>query len=409
MGLRRISRRALLAAALAMGTTGAALLAPSTQAQQAGQPIKVGLLYSFSGAGATGAANYLAAARMAVKEINDAGGLLGRRLELVQADHAFDPARAVSEARRLTQLEKVDVVFGPEASSLAVAVAPIFNEAKTPYFSITVVLGPTPLNFSAVMSGTSQAAAMLDFAANQLKAKTVALLIDNGSVGKQLAEDAKKLAPAKGLQIVAIQEHEIRATDQTPQILALKRANPDVLIHSGSLPPDTVVLLKNLNEVGWHPKIVSTVFGLAAGQILANGAPDAFKSGDNWGLAMKGFTYCAKDKIGGRQYDQYLARLKAAEPVNFGKMDHNASLYGTYEPIMAWRAAAEATKTLDGPTIAAWLEANGSKMRAAGTGQPIGITKANHYMVGADAITFVQRPDLVRPEDKLVERNIDCN
>jgi ABC-type branched-subunit amino acid transport system substrate-binding protein len=401
MGLMRICRRLLLAAVLA-------LLAPAAQAQQAGQPIRVGLLYSFSGAGAAGAQNYLAAARMAVKEINDAGGLLGRRLELVQADHAFDPARAVSEARRLTQLEKVDVVFGPEASALAVAVAPIFNEARTPYFSITVVLGPSPLNFSAVMSGTSQASAMLDFAANQLHAKTVALLIDNGSVGKQLVEDARKMAPAKSLQVVAIQEHEIHANDQTPQILALRRANPDVLIHSGSLPPDTVVLLKNLDELGWHPKIVSTVFGLAAGQIMANGAPDAFKSGNNWGLVMKGFTYCAGEKIGDRQYDRYLARLKAAEPANFDKMDRIASLYGTYEPIMTWRTAVEATKSLDGPTIVSWLEANAGKLRAAGTGQPIGITKVSHYMVGADAITFVQRPDLVRPEDKLVERNIDC-
>ena len=188
-----------------IASTLIALGAQWAHAQSNQPPVKVGMLLGFTGPAAQGAANYLAATKLAVKEINDAGGLLGRRIELVQADHGLDPARAVSEARRLVQLEKVTVVLGPEASGLAVAVAPIFNEAKILYFSTTVTAAPTPFNFTSLMSGLTQATAMMEFAANNLKAKTVAIIADNGSVGKVLQEDVKRRAPGTGLQLAMTQ------------------------------------------------------------------------------------------------------------------------------------------------------------------------------------------------------------
>jgi branched-chain amino acid transport system substrate-binding protein len=405
--MTRISKRRLFTAIL---SAGALLMLPAlpaqAQAQPSGDPIRVGLLYAFTGAGATGTANYMAGARLAQKEINDAGGLLGRRIELIQADHGFDPARAVSEARRLVQQEKVAVVFGPEASALAIAVGPIFAEAKIPYLTTTTFLGATPFSFSAVMSGASQSAAMLGFAADHLKAKTVGIFVDNGSVGKGLIEDARRIAPTKGLQIVSIQEHETRVTDLTPQVLAMRRANPDVIIHSGSLPPDGGVFVKSLNEVKWTPKVISTAFGLATVQVMNITGPDTFKHGQFWGLVLKAHTYCAKEKVGDRVYDRYLSRLKANEP-SYDKLDHKASLYN-YEPFIVWKTAVEATKTLDGQTLVTWIEQNGGKLRAPGTGQPLGLSPTNHYLQGPDSITFVQRPDLVRAEDKLVERQIGC-
>ena len=391
------------------GVLCAAMLAAMAPAgaQNAQPPIKVGLLFGFTGPAAIAAVGSLAAAKLAVKEINDAGGLLGRQLELVQADHQFDPANTVSEARRLVQREKVDVSFGPEASFLAVAVGPIFAEGKIPYFSTTVSVAQTPYNFTALMSGETQAIGMLDFAAKHLKAKTIAVFADSGTVGKALQEDVKKYAPEKGLTVTIMTDFANKTTDVTPQLLAIRKTNPDVIIHSGSLPADSAVMLKNMDEINYHPVIVSTVFGQAPRQVMELAGPDVFKSGKNWGFALKAYTYCAKEKPGQRLFDQYLVKLKAAEPANFEKIDAKTSLY-VYEPMMVWRAAVEATKSLDGPGIVAWIEQNGSKLRGAGAGYPISYSKASHFMWGPDATTVVQRPDLVRAEDKLVERQTDC-
>src|SRR5262245_11561346 len=123
-----MSRRRIIAAALLLAGAVTGTLVSTPASAQANAPIKIGVLLPFSGPAAFQATSSMIALRMGVKEINDAGGLLGRKLELVQADDQFNPAQSVNEARRLLQLEKVNFVMGPMASSLALAVAPIFNE-----------------------------------------------------------------------------------------------------------------------------------------------------------------------------------------------------------------------------------------------------------------------------------------
>lgn len=401
----KASRRRLLGAALA--AAGALFTANAVQAQSGQPPIKVGMLYGFTGIAAQGAANFKAVADLAVKEINDAGGLLGRRLELVLADHGFDPARVVNEARRLVQQEKVDVVFGPEGSALAVAAAPVFDAAKVTYFSITVTAAPTKYNFTALMSGLTQAAAGLDFAAKQLKAKTVGIISDNGGLGKELAANAQKIAPSLGLKVVSVQEFQVGATDMTPQLLALRQAKADVIIHTGSAPKDGGQLVVNLREIKWTPLIVSTMFGQSTVQVMNVSGPDSFSHGNYWGLVPKAFTYCASEKVGSRTYDRYLAKLKAFNPAAYEKIDHKVALYA-YDPIFVWKTAVEGAKTVDGTAILNWLEQNGTKLRSAGTGYPLSASPTNHFFLGPDSVTFVSRPDLVRKEDNLIERKFGC-
>lgn len=398
------TKRRLVGAAFA---AGALLAAPLAMAQSGQPPIKVGMLFGFTGVAAQGAANFKVVTELAVKEINDAGGILGRRLEIVPADHGFDPARVVNEARRLTQQEKVDVVFGPEGSALAIAAAPIFNEAKVPYFSTTVTAAPTRYNFTSLMSGLTQATAGLQFAAKQLNAKTIGIISDNGGLGKELAANAQKIAPTLGLNIVSVQEFQVGATDMTPQLLALRNAKPDVVIHTGSAPKDGGQLVVNLREVKWTPTIVSMMFGQSTVQVMNVSGPDSFTSGTYWGLVPKAFTYCSSEKVGARSYDRYLAKLKAFNPGAYDKIDHKVALY-IYDPIFIWKTAVEGAKSVDGTAVVNWLEANGSKLRSTGTGHPLSASPTNHFFQGPDSVTFVNRPDQVRKEDNLIERKFDC-
>jgi branched-chain amino acid transport system substrate-binding protein len=373
----------------------------------ANAPIKIAALLGFSGPASLQATSSWIALRMGVKEINDAGGLLGRRVELIQSDDQFQPAQAVNEARRLTQQEKVNFVFGPMASSLALAVAPIFNEAKTIYFSTSVAVIPTPYNFSPMMSTPAFAQAMARFARETLKPKSVAILSDNGAAAKSAVEEFKKLFPAQGIAITGIQEHDTRPPDVTPQVLALRKTNPDVLIHTTSTGEDAGLMINALRDLGWNIPVVSSSAGLAVGGALKIAGPDAFKSGRIYSTLPLSQTYCASDKPGERGFDKYVSRLRAFAPDDVDKMDQKSSL-NLYDGLLLLKAAVEGAKSLDGATLISWMDQNATKVRGT-TGAFFASTAGNHFMMGADAMAIVLRPDVIRPADKLVERVSGCS
>lgn len=92
-------------------------------------PIRVGLLHSLTGPLAISEASMVDAEQMAVEEINAAGGLLGRKIEVVKADGRSDPATFAREASRLIEQEKVDVIFGCWTSTCRKAVKPVVERA----------------------------------------------------------------------------------------------------------------------------------------------------------------------------------------------------------------------------------------------------------------------------------------
>src|SRR4051794_27833389 len=103
--IRRSSALAAAAMLLAAGLGQGAL---------AQEKIRIGTMLSQSGAGAAAGRSALIGVRIAVDEINKSGGVLGRQLELVQADDQSDATVASSEAIRLTSREKIDYMVGPQ-------------------------------------------------------------------------------------------------------------------------------------------------------------------------------------------------------------------------------------------------------------------------------------------------------
>ena len=123
---------ALAAAGWIAGTTGAFVLKPEW-AHAAG-PIKMGIATDITGAIAAGGNSCWQTAQLAVKQINDSGGIMGRPIELILEDTASDPGVAVGNVRRLIQKHKVDVVFGGITSAMREAIKnPIVKRGKTLY------------------------------------------------------------------------------------------------------------------------------------------------------------------------------------------------------------------------------------------------------------------------------------
>jgi len=117
----------LVAALISVATVG--------PARAQGKPIKIGEINSYSGLATVYTFPYREGIHMAVKEINDAGGVLGRPLEFIFRDDKLKPDEAVKAARELTGQEKVDFLAGCISSGVGLAISAYAKEAKTLYFA----------------------------------------------------------------------------------------------------------------------------------------------------------------------------------------------------------------------------------------------------------------------------------
>jgi branched-chain amino acid transport system substrate-binding protein/urea transport system substrate-binding protein len=126
-------RRLLQAAGAGLATAGFGL----AQVARGADPIKVGVLQPLSGGLENLGQQGVQGTQLAVEEANAAGGVLGRKLELVIADDRTDPKTAVERCRELIQRDQVVAIFGPVTSANRDAIQPTVERLKTPLFYAT--------------------------------------------------------------------------------------------------------------------------------------------------------------------------------------------------------------------------------------------------------------------------------
>ena len=184
------------AACLAAAALAAIACTGVARAQQAAaKPVRVGIFLPLTGPAAAGGAANKLGYEMAIAEINAAGGIAGRPIVTIYADDQGDPTVGVGEIKRLIFQEHVDVVVGTQNSQVNLAALPAFNEGKVASISLTgsAALTPEagPYHFSLAPSTTTLGRAMVEFAAKELKPKTVGLLYDDGAAAKSGIESIK--------------------------------------------------------------------------------------------------------------------------------------------------------------------------------------------------------------------------
>lgn len=119
--------KSLIAAVLGAGM---ALAAPA-QAQE--EPIKIGAIYILSGVASTYGEFARDGANLAVEEINGAGGVLGRKLQVIYEDSQIKADVAIQAMRKLVYQEEVDLLMGLDSSGVATGVVPVVSEVETPF------------------------------------------------------------------------------------------------------------------------------------------------------------------------------------------------------------------------------------------------------------------------------------
>lgn len=130
--IRNLTRRTFLG-----GMASAAALSVPAIARAAGEPFKLGLLLPFSGGLELFGQQGLQGAQMAIDEVNAAGGVLGRQVELIQADDKTDPRTAVERATQLIRRDKVNAIIGPVTSANRDAIKSTIEKGKTPLLYAT--------------------------------------------------------------------------------------------------------------------------------------------------------------------------------------------------------------------------------------------------------------------------------
>ncbi|MDR0764946.1 MAG: ABC transporter substrate-binding protein [Synergistaceae bacterium] len=225
------------AAEPAFGTSSDVSAAPETAAPS---PIKIGEIATVTGDFAAYGVAEVESVKIAVKEINDAGGVLGRPLEVTMYDCRTRNEDMVNAARRLAQQDKVSAVIGPSGSGLCIAASPIFNQGRVPHIG-TLPTNPLvtvdesgnvkPFNFRICFLDPYQGRILATFASRNLGAKTAAVLYDVASDYSQgLREFFVQDFTAGGGTIVADEGHRSDDVDFRAQLTKIKDANPDVLI-----------------------------------------------------------------------------------------------------------------------------------------------------------------------------------
>lgn len=229
--------------------------------------IKIGALYPFSGALALLGDESFRGVELAVEERNAAGGLKGKKIEIVKGD-AVDPSQAVGEARRLTSVEKAPVIFGTYSSSLSLAATQVTELASIPYFELGAVSDPITergykfvfrTNPTAKDFGAKTVDAVLDRIAPALKldgkALKVAIIHEDSLYGQTVAGFQAARAKEKGLAIVETMPYSAKSVDLTPLVLRLKSAAVDIVLQT-SYQNDTVLFFRQMKEQGFKPKAV---------------------------------------------------------------------------------------------------------------------------------------------------------
>ncbi len=388
---------------LAATAAALALLAGTASAQA--PVLKIGAPMPITGpAAAIGFTHQLGSA-MAIREINAAGGIMGRQVQLLIADDQGDPTQSVNEVKRLIHQEKVELMLGPIISHLVLAAAPILTEANVATIhtggAATITPHVLPYGFSMFTSTDQQIKSMVRYAAEVAKVKSAAILTDTSAISKAAHEPLRAELKARGITITGVQEHEARAPDLTPQILGLRRGNPDIILFLTVTGEDAGLAVKTLKDIGWNVPIVSPTFANVTPVVLKIAGPDAFKGGNVIGQTYKTFTYCPSDPVGTSPFAQFLARLKAAEPAQFDRIA-TTTVSWLYDGAFILKAAVEGAKSTEGAKVAAWIEGNASTIPNRISGN-VSASKTQHFLISAESLELVSRAD-ERRQDGMVLR-----
>jgi branched-chain amino acid transport system substrate-binding protein len=247
--------------ALVAAACGSSSPSSSSTSGAGGSPIKIGFFAPESGFAAADGASAYDSAQLAVKDLNAAGGVNGRKLQLVNYDDASDPKQAVTIATRLVTQDKVTAVVSGSYSDQTLAVAPIFQRDSIPMLAAYAINPGIPAtgdyiyqqDFNGIVEGRAGAVALV----NNLGAKKVAIVAIKNDFGSSLVQGFTEAAKALGATIVATDYNQFGEKDFTP-ILSRDKSKGATGFYMAQYYTEGQQFINDWNTLGFKYPLVGT-------------------------------------------------------------------------------------------------------------------------------------------------------
>ncbi|HET9770290.1 MAG TPA: ABC transporter substrate-binding protein, partial [Acidimicrobiia bacterium] len=242
------------AAAPASGNGGA------TDVGVTADTIKLGGFFIESGPVGELGITLLKSVKAVFNEVNAAGGIYGRKLQMVDCDTSFtsgDKPRACYT--KLTQQDKIFAFAATGDGPAWVTAAPLACKDQIPALwtdGLSQNEFTCPTIFPTGPAGRSQARVLLDYYIKAKKPKTVGILAQNDDIGNEWLVGAKEVLGKYGVRIVAEEKYNLGETNFTTQVTNMRFANPDFVFFS-SEPLGPILFQKTAEGQGWKPPMPS--------------------------------------------------------------------------------------------------------------------------------------------------------
>lgn len=242
----------------ALAAAGALALAGSAQAQDT---IKIGVTQPLTGAVAASGNYVVNGARIAEEEINAAGGVLGKPIELIVEDNKSNPREAVATAEKLIVGDEVPVLMGAWSSTYTLAVMPKLMEYGVPMVVETSSSGKittscNPWIFRISPTSEMEARSFAD-KVDQFGIEKADFLVVNNDWGLGAAEEFSKMLEEKGIEVGVIESMDAGATDLSAQLAKIEDSGGDTLFLTTGVEQITLVL-KQAAEQQLEHRIITT-------------------------------------------------------------------------------------------------------------------------------------------------------
>jgi len=320
----------------------------------AADPIKIGVTGPFTGGSSSMGVSMRDGVKLAVDEINKAGGVIGRQLLIIERDDEAKNERGVQIAQELINKEKVAVTVGFINTGVALASQRFYQEAKIPVMNnvatgslITRQFDDQPENyiFRNAAHDSIQAPMVVEEAITRRKYTKVAILADSTNYGQLGRADLEKALELKGIKAVAVEKFNIKDVDMTPQLLKAKAAGAEAVLTYG-IGPELAQIANGMTKLGWKVPMIGS-WTLSMANFIDNAGP----GGEGARMPQ---TFIQEPTTPKRQ-SFIINYLKTFNPKN-ARIDSPVSAAQGYDSIYLLAAAIKQANSVDGPKIKAALE-----------------------------------------------------
>jgi len=380
-----VERRAFLKGLAGAGAAFAEMTGFAPLALADNDVIRIGWIRATTGKAASTYAPIFSGGLVALDEINEAGGILGRKVEPYEVDDEGSPSTQPAVTRRLIE-QTINVAVGPGGSSQGLASLAVTTPAKivSAAYALSDEFGDAaryPYHYQFILNTRAQAEATVRHLVEKRGVRKIGILQEQTAFGGALAKNTIECLSKRGLTPTAVQTVPLSPTAVLPNIDNIRKSGAEAVCAWVSLLPAYGMTFKALADLDWAPVLCchlsalsDTLFEMAPDKVFENAVATSYAT----------LTWTENEPIGRRQM-AYLEKIRA-KPGMTGR-EPIAMMAPFYDFLHAIKLVADERKSLDSDALKAGLDA---LINYDGMLGRLSFSPTNHSGLSADNIALAK-------------------